>query len=592
MNLFMIAWRSMQQRWFASSLTGISMALGVTLIVAVITIHGIVTAQFQNNATLGYNLIVGAKGGRLQLTLNSVYYLSQPVENVSYEFYQEFHSAERRRASRENSLNFHAEKATWDAIATSNAVLGSMGPVGAGVMSAAVGGVLEERTEERLGFDRPGRFADYVEFAIPICMGDYFGPFRVVGTTPEMFDVLPPYLEETGRGLRFAKGRNFQEWNAENGFFEAVIGATAAREMKVTVGAEVFPAHGDPEGKGHDEGFVIVGVLEPTGTPYDRALFVNMEGFYLMRNHAKPLEAPDSDVALADEEKWEDWLAALGIVEALLGSGASSGTESPEEASPEDETSAGEGGDIQGPDQGEDQDPVAGALGGADPSDLADGNAGVQSWRTDGLPVEQREVTALLVRSVNPFVAAGMVNVINEGVEAQAVQPVKEIFELFEIIVTPVQQVLLLLTGMIIVVSGISILVSIYNSMSERRHEIAVMRALGASRGTVMTIILLESILLSLGGGIAGWVLGHALNGLASPIVEARTGIAVGFFDFAPPVNLFEFFWLEPAFETMAEWVVYPELLLIPFLMVLAILVGLLPALSAYRTDVAESLGK
>ncbi len=226
------------------------------------------------------------------------------------------------------------------------------------------------------------------------------------------------------------------------------------------------------------------------------------------------------------------------------------------------------------------------------PLDLAEGNAGVQSWRTDGLPIEQREVTALLVRTVNPFVAAGMVNVINEGVDAQAVQPVKEIFELFEIIVTPVQQVLLLLTGMIIVVSGISILVSIYNSMSERRHEIAVMRALGASRGTVMTIILLESILLSLGGGVAGWVFGHALNGLASPIVEARTGISVGFFDFAPPVNLFEFFWLEPTVESMAEWVVYPELLLIPFLMVLAILVGLLPALSAYRTDVAESLGK
>ena len=37
---------------------------------------------------------------------------------------------------------------------------------------------------------------------------------------------------------------------------------------------------------------------------------------------------------------------------------------------------------------------------------------------------------------------------------------------------------------MIVIVSGIGILVSIYNSMSERQHEIAVMRALGAGRRT------------------------------------------------------------------------------------------------------------
>ena len=37
---------------------------------------------------------------------------------------------------------------------------------------------------------------------------------------------------------------------------------------------------------------------------------------------------------------------------------------------------------------------------------------------------------------------------------------------------------------------------------------------------------------------------------------------------------------------------VSPELLLIPALVLLAIVVGFLPALAAYRTDVAESLGK
>ncbi len=90
MSMWMIAWRSIQQRGLASSLTAFSMALGVMLVVAVLSISGVIEQSFQNNANLGYNMIVGAKGGKLQLTLNSVYYLSQPIENIPYDFYMEF----------------------------------------------------------------------------------------------------------------------------------------------------------------------------------------------------------------------------------------------------------------------------------------------------------------------------------------------------------------------------------------------------------------------------------------------------------------------------------------------------------------------
>ena len=41
-----------------------------------------------------------------------------------------------------------------------------------------------------------------------------------------------------------------------------------------------------------------------------------------------------------------------------------------------------------------------------------------------------------------------------------------------------VELVLLLFAIMIVIVAGIGIMVSIYNSMSDRRHEIAMMRAL------------------------------------------------------------------------------------------------------------------
>ena len=119
-----------------------------------------------------------------------------------------------------------------------------------------------------------------------------------------------------------------------------------------------------------------------------------------------------------------------------------------------------------------------------------------------------------------------------------------------------------------VIEAGIGIMVSIYNSMSDRRHEIAVMRALGASRVTVMVIILMESILLSLMGGAMGVL--HRPWGHLGLLADDRR------LDGRGGRNLLQFNWY--------------ELTLIPGLVVLASAVGYLPALAAYRTDVAKSL--
>ena len=44
-------------------LTILSMALGVMMVVAVLTIHGVVSESFKVNNSFGYNIIVGARGG-------------------------------------------------------------------------------------------------------------------------------------------------------------------------------------------------------------------------------------------------------------------------------------------------------------------------------------------------------------------------------------------------------------------------------------------------------------------------------------------------------------------------------------------------
>ena len=50
MTLWKIAWRSIQQRSLASFLTGMSMALGVSLVVAVLVIGEVVEKSFQPRA--------------------------------------------------------------------------------------------------------------------------------------------------------------------------------------------------------------------------------------------------------------------------------------------------------------------------------------------------------------------------------------------------------------------------------------------------------------------------------------------------------------------------------------------------------------
>src|ERR1700749_930630 len=96
MTLPKIAWRSIQQRSLASSLTALSMALGVALVVAVLVIGQVVEKSFASGNSLGYNIVVGAKGGRLDLLLNTVYYLNRPIENIPWDYYQEFLHAKDR----------------------------------------------------------------------------------------------------------------------------------------------------------------------------------------------------------------------------------------------------------------------------------------------------------------------------------------------------------------------------------------------------------------------------------------------------------------------------------------------------------------
>jgi putative ABC transport system permease protein len=190
------------------------------------------------------------------------------------------------------------------------------------------------------------------------------------------------------------------------------------------------------------------------------------------------------------------------------------------------------------------------------------------------LPAAQREVTAILLETAAPaglpasLMAMQLRTTINEGRDGQAAEPVREIVQLLDLFVRPLELVLLLVTSLVVVVSALGILVGMVGSSLERSRDVAIMRALGARRSHVLATVLIEAVLLALAGGLVGWLLGHLLVAAIGPLVATDAGVSLGILSAAP----------------------LAELLLVPLLIGLAILAGLLPALAAYRTDVARWL--
>lgn len=617
MNFFKIALRSIQHRGFGSLLTIISMALGVMLVVSVLTIHGLIADSFRSNSSFGYDMIVGARGGGLQLTLNTVYYLSQPVENIPYEYYLAFCDQPTRERELVQSISYHAFYHELDCMHLA-AMSSTDGAAGPGALASLIQRQFRiDQQRHTTGIDRRGLYKLYTSMAVPLCLGDSWevpgsnAYFRCVGTKPEFFEKLVLDMETEAK-FEFAEGRCFEEYSDENGFYECVIGALVAKRGGLKLGDTIMPTHGDPNSTNshiHQTPFTVVGILKGTRSPHDRALFLNMNGFYLMDGHVKPVneeamlkgetgEDDGIDPNWNPEDMWDD--PEDPIPEMPFDASIDADAGNPEGASDPDANRAADNGDGDS-----DAKPSS-------PSNEAEANE-PEIDPTIPLPIEQREVTSILVLTDqnDPTLSFFLPAQINEGdlestlnwsnfrpvraqKAAQAVNPVEQVTGFFYMIVDPIRWLLLALTIMICIVSGISILVGIYNSMNQRRHEIAVMRALGASRGNVMLIMLTEAFLLALAGGILGWVAGHGLNAALGPIVEAQTGVGIGFFDIAPPVPVFAFLGDYGSFlpNALLEWRVSPELLLLPGLLVLAVLVGVYPAISAYRTDVAKSLGK
>jgi putative ABC transport system permease protein len=440
MNLFSLSWKNLRSKPLDTALCLLLFALGTGLISLMFLASTQVRHRLERNLE-GVNLVVGAKGSRLQMVLSSVYHIDRPTGNMPL--------ADAQNLSRIKS------------------------------------GMVK-----------------LVQKVIPQALGDNYKSFRIVGTTRAE-------LEEG-------------DWWKND--MEATIGADVALRTGLKVGSLFYGSHGidaetDSTGAPIDTSthraipYVVKGIMRFSGTVMDQLILTNVSSVWNIHGHA---QQPDT-----------------AAVDSLSGA------------------------------------PVM-----------------VHTWEDlMRVPGEGRELTTCLITYP-----------ITKRVDSETGDTIREASTMADFILTskilpeyypelgfanPTRETIFLLenlgfglnilywlAGIFILVSGLSVFISLYNSLKERRYEIALMRVMGAPAGRVFVLVVLEGLLLSLLGCLLGLLLSHGGMTVLSASLQSNYRYR------------FEGFW----------YFLPEEIYLIVGALVVGFLASLLPAIQAYRTRISTTL--
>jgi putative ABC transport system permease protein len=472
MRLHTLVWRNLKRRPLATALTTISVSLGVGLFSAIGALRDSSETAFHRSAGV-CNLLVGAKGSAMDLTLNALYHVGSSAGNIPYQVYTDLRQT--------RGVKWTVPMVVGDSfrgfriVGVTDDLFGKLEIPEYGNLRFADGNGFEFSATDLDAFH-----AEVVEHSAALVgvEEDSADPAPEVGDGHD-HDGEDDHAEDDGHDHSGENGHSeddghdhdgeseHQEGDGHdhaseqepatdphaghdhhdhelsdlaeaNGWFVAVIGAKVADETGLRIGSRFAPAHNlEGGGPAHEEAETeVVGILEATGTPLDRAIFIPAAAFYAVDGH-----------------------------------------------------------------QASEQSSFGGTL---DPHGLS----------------------AVMVRTPPGFYKLQVRAQIKNRLDAMAVEPVQEIRKLFEI-VGNIDKTLRKIAFMVVIVALVGVLVAIYNTMGARRKEFAVLRALGAKRRTILGLVTAESAAISLLGGLLGMVVAGVGVTLASDQIQELTGVAL-----------------------------------------------------------------
>jgi len=183
-------------------------------------------------------------------------------------------------------------------------------------------------------------------------------------------------------------------------------------------------------------------------------------------------------------------------------------------------------------------------------------------------PKAATDLSAVLVQLRTPaagFMLDTMYN--KQGNRLTFAYPVGAIMAEFFGKISWFDQVLALVAYLVALVAAGSVLASIYNSMSARQRDLAILRALGAKRRTIFGAVVAEAACIGALGAVAGFAIYFGLLAGVASVIRAQTGVVIDITGYHAVL------WICPL-----------------AMMALCALGGVVPAFKAYRTPVAETL--
>lgn len=179
-----------------------------------------------------------------------------------------------------------------------------------------------------------------------------------------------------------------------------------------------------------------------------------------------------------------------------------------------------------------------------------------------------REITALLITYKSPLAAAKLPRFVNKTSSMQAASPAVEMHRLWSILGVGGDTIRVFGDALMLIASA-GFFVTLWSAVAERGYDIALMRSLGATRSKIFGLVLTEGLMLGLMGVALGLLLGHIFAYALQRIIESSRHM------------------------TLETVVFHPyEIHIILIALLLSALVAIIPALMAYRVNVASVLSK
>ncbi|MXY49052.1 MAG: FtsX-like permease family protein [Gemmatimonadetes bacterium] len=542
-----LALKSLRNRAFSTSLTVGSIALSVALLIGVENVRVGMRESFSNTISQT-DLIVGTKGGTIQLLLYSVFGMGAPTENVSWEAYRQW--ADHPAVEWTIPYSLGDSHRGFRVIGTNEDFYRHYRYRGGQEIVLAEGRASENLYDVTLGADVASEL-NYTlgdEIAVTHGIGEVgflvhdHMPFTVVGVLAKTFTPVDRALYVTLEGMEaihWEDGAPTDDGHVhdETEAAPAEDGHEHDDEEVQSAAADDGHAHDDEvEAADADEGHTHEEEAADDGHGHDDDEVETADTDEGHGHDDDEVQAADTDDGHAHDEETADADEGHGHDDEEVGTA----TTDDDHGHDDEETVAATADDGHVHSEAE----------------LSIEDVEVTQVTSFFVGTTDRRDVLMLQREINDFEEEPMMAVI-PGVA------LNEMWRSLGYAETGLR----LVTIFVVLVGLLGMLVSLYTSLNERRREMAILRAVGAGPNRIVALLVLESVCLAAAGAIAGLALVYVLLSIGQSLVEAQVGL---FIPIRPPGSV--------------------ELLFMGAVVTAGFLMGFVPAIKAYRTALHDGL--